>query len=115
MDTDCHPDGEDDLGESVWPGEDDLGENVWPGEDDLGERTESVWLDENVLGERAESVWHHLEDWLDGFDDNDACSWLMKKCLYLVVNLRKVLLDEEDLQHKNMHDDEQMPSVEGSG
>ena len=39
----------------------------------------------------------------------------MKKCLYLVVNLRKVHLDEEDLRHKNMHDDQQMPSVEGSG
>ena len=59
MDTDCHPDGEDDLGENVWLGEDDLGESVWPGEDDLGE---SVWP--------GESVWHHLEDWLD----HDACS-----------------------------------------
>ena len=38
----------------------------------------------------------------------------MKKCLYLVVNLRKVHLDEEDLPHKNMHDDEKTQSVEGS-
>ena len=52
MDIDWHLDGEDDLGENVWPGEDDLGESVWPGE----------------------SVWHHLEDWLDGFADHDACS-----------------------------------------
>ena len=38
----------------------------------------------------------------------------MMKCLYLVVNLRKVHLDEEDLPHKNMHDDEKTQSVEGS-
>ena len=30
------------------------------------------------------------------------------------MNLRKVHLDEEDLPHKNMHDDEKTQSVEGS-
>ena len=40
---------------------------------------------------------------------------MTKKCLGSVVNLKKVHLDEEDLPHKNMHDDEQTQSVEGSG
>ena len=75
-----------------------LGENVFDGEDGLDE-----------------SISRHLQDWLDWFVDHDACSWLMKKCLYLVVNLKKVHLGKEGLPHKNMHDGERTQSEEGDG